>query len=166
MSRRQRRTGRSSAQFVQLHYWFQDSAAWRTLAPGPRALYVEIKRRFTGANNGRITLSHREAASLLNVHRNTIGPWFSGLVERGFIAQTRGAFLGPSGVGETAQWRITEEACDGVRPSKEFMQWKKPEIQKPHTKNRTPRHKKQDTPSQKTGREAESGSLRVVANKG
>ena len=32
------------------------------LKPGPRALYVELKRRYNGVNNGSIYLSHRDAS--------------------------------------------------------------------------------------------------------
>jgi hypothetical protein len=60
--------------FTRLPEWLQRSEAWATLKPGPRALYVELKRRFMGSNNGRIVLSHRDAAKALNVHRNTVGP--------------------------------------------------------------------------------------------
>ena len=103
-------------------------AAWATLKPGPRALYVEMKRRYNGSNNGRITLSHREAARLLNVHRNTVGPWFAELERRGFIRMTQGPCLGPSGIGQSAHWALDEspasdmetraEAIHAVDPSK------------------------------------------------
>lgn len=39
----------------------------KTLKPGPRALYAELKRRYNGSNNGRIFLSHRDAANALHV---------------------------------------------------------------------------------------------------
>ena len=50
--------------------------AWATMKPGPRALYVELKRGFKGSNNGAIYLSHRDAAKAINVHRNTVGGYF------------------------------------------------------------------------------------------
>ncbi len=71
-----KRRKRGAGRFVQLPQWVQASDAWATLAPGPRALYIELKRRFNGTNNGAIYLSHRDAAAALNVHRNTVGPWF------------------------------------------------------------------------------------------
>lgn len=74
MSKRKpyRQGKRGKQRFAMLSEWFQPSPAWASLKPGPRELYIEIKRRFTGTNDGDIKLSHREAASLLNVHRNTV----------------------------------------------------------------------------------------------
>jgi len=137
--------------FVQLHEWFQKTEAWATLAPGPRALYIELKRRYTGSNNGRITLSHRGASKLLNVHRNTVGAWFKVLEARGFIAMTQAPHLGPSGVGQTSHWRLTELPTDDMKtPSKDFASWR--QIQKPRTKSVPARHTDCDT----------KGKLRVV----
>lgn len=145
MPRRGKRGNRSSAgPFVMLAYWLMDSPAWRTLPVGPRALYVELRRRFKGGNNGKLTLSHREAAQALAVHRNTVGPWFRELERRGFITPTVGYHLGPSGVGETTLWALDEEVLNGMPPAKKFARWAPDEIQKPRTENRTLRHKKQD----------------------
>lgn len=97
---------KGAGRHVQLSEWLQKSEAWATLRPGPRALYIEIKRRFNGVNNGRIILSHRDAAKALAVHRNTVGPWFRDLEERGFIRMTQVPHLGPSGVGMTSHWAL------------------------------------------------------------
>jgi len=135
---------KGAGRHVQLPEWVQSSEAWGALKPGPRALYIEIKRRFNGSNNGRIILSHREAAKSLSVHRNTVGPWFDALEERGFIRMTQAPHLGPSGVGQTSHWALEELPCDDMKSApKRFMSWRKK--QNPRTENRTGRHKKQDT---------------------
>lgn len=135
---------RGKQRFVQLPEWLQQTEAWATLPPGPRALYVELKRRYTGSNNGRITLSYREAAKALNVHRNTVGAWFKELEERGFIELMQGHCLGPSGVGKTSLWRLTELPSDDMKsPSKAFASWR--QIQKPRRKSVPPRHSDCDT---------------------
>lgn len=136
----QRKKGRSAGRFVMLPEWLQRSEAWATLKPGPRALYVELKRRFTGTNNGRIFLSHRDAAKGLNVTKDTISGYFRDLVERDFITMTQGGHLGPSGIGQAAKWALQEETLDGKAPAKGFMVWRgkqKPvmEIQTPCPKN-------------------------------
>lgn len=88
---------RGAGRFVQLPEWLQASQAWATLKPGPRALYIELKRRFNGSNSGRIILSHRDASKALAVHRNTVGPWFQELQQRGFFANDASASPWPVG---------------------------------------------------------------------
>lgn len=131
-----------SGPHVQLYEWFQASEAWATMKPGPRALYVELKRRFKGSNNGAIYLSHRSAAVALNAHRNTVGAWFRELEQRGFIRLTVAPHLGPSGIGEASVWALEElPTQDGKPAGKAFMRWS--EKQQPRTKTMQPRHKKQ-----------------------
>ena len=128
---------------VQLSEWLQASEAWATMKPGPRALYLELKRRFNGTNNGAIYLSHRDAALALNVHRNTVGPMFRELERRGFIRLAIAPHLGPSGIGEASVWALEELSTqDGKMAGKAFMRWS--EKQNPHTKTVPPRHNKQD----------------------
>ena len=135
---------RGAGRHVQLPEWLQASEAWATLKPGPRALYVELKRRFNGSNNGRIILSHRDAAKLLNVHRNTLGAWFKELESRGFLRMTQGHHLGPSGIGLAAHWALEELPTESMQAApKSFMSWTP--IQKPRTENRTPCHNHCDT---------------------
>ncbi|SFD44865.1 hypothetical protein SAMN04488523_1015 [Sulfitobacter brevis] len=135
---------KGAGRHVQLPEWVQASEAWATLKPGPRALYVELKRRFNGGNNGRIILSHRDAGKALGVHRNTVGPWFDTLEERGFIRMTQAPHLGPSGVGQTAHWALEELPTDNLKSApKGFMTWR--QKQNPRTKNRTGCHINQDS---------------------
>jgi hypothetical protein len=135
---------RGAGRHVQLPEWVQASEAWRTLPVGPRALYVELKRRFNGSNNGRVILSHRDAAKAVNAHRNTVGRWFSELEERGFIVMAQAPHWGPSGIGKSSHWTLTEYATDTMKPATmDFMRWA--EKQKPRTTDGTPRHYEGDT---------------------
>ena len=146
--------------FVQLPEWLQASEAWATLKPGPRALYVELKRRFNGSNNGRIVLSHRDAASALNVHRNTVGPWFAELEERGLIRMTQGPHLGPSGIGQSALWVLTELPVGDSFADKTFMRWRR-EKKNPRTKTVPARHNDCDA-ALPQGRHSPSPVLKIV----
>ena len=158
-----KRAKRGGGRHVHLSEWLQSSEAWATMKPGPRALYIELRRRFNGSNNGDLFLSHREAALAINVNRNTATAYFAELEERGFIRMTVGPHLGPSGIGVASKWALEDEATkDGKPAGKGFMQWRL--LEKPRQKNRTPRPKKQDAlpdnatvavkPSRKTGRQA------------
>lgn len=110
---------------VQLSEWLQRSEAWATMKPGPRALYIELKRRFNGSNNGLIYLSHRDAAKAINVSKNTIATMFRELEERGFIRLTQRPHLGPSGIGKASIWELEElPVGDGKPAKKSFMKWK------------------------------------------
>lgn len=134
---------KGAGRFVQLPEWLQATEAWATMEPGPRALYMELKRRYNGNNNGKITMSYREAALAINKHRNSVGAYFKVLEDRGFIHPTKKHCLGPSGVGQTTHWALDElPTFDGVPARKAFASWKPK--QKPRTKSVTPRHKNRD----------------------
>ncbi|MEL7252956.1 MAG: hypothetical protein AAGL23_02200 [Pseudomonadota bacterium] len=132
------REGKKGAgRHVQLPEYLQATEAWATLKPGPRALYIELKRRFNGSNNGRIFLSHRDAAKAINVSPNTIGGYYRQLIERGLIDMTRASFLGPSGVGQASLWALQElPTADGKPAAKDFLKWRQKE--KPHPKTVNP----------------------------
>lgn len=135
---------KGAGRFVQLPEHLMQTEAWATLKPGPVALYVALKRRYNGRNNGRLILSYRDAAKLLNVHRNTITGYFRALEERGLIHMTQAAYLGPDGVGQSPHWALSELAtCDGKHATMAFRAWR--QNQKPVTETRQARHNGCDT---------------------
>lgn len=120
-----RKGKKGGGRFVHLPEYLQATEAWATLKPGPRALYIELKRRYNGRNNGRIILSQRDAAKAINVNRNTVGGYFAELEARGLIAMMQGAFLGPSGIGQAALWALQElPTSDGKPATKAFLNWR------------------------------------------
>lgn len=121
--RRARKTGRGSARFVKLDHWFLNCAAWQSLKPGPRCLYLELKRHFNGSNNGEFFLSVRDAAEAVNANKDTVAAWYRVLEERGFIKKIRGGCLGPSGMGQATIYALTEEPLNGSPATREFMRW-------------------------------------------
>lgn len=134
-----KRGKRGAGRHVQLPEYLQATEAWSSLPVGPRALYIELKRRYNGRNNGRIILSHREAAIALNVHRNTIGPWFKELERRELVAMTRAPYLGPEGVGRATWWALQElPTLDGKPATLGFLKWT--EVDRPRTKSGRRRH--------------------------
>ena len=116
---------RGNGGFIQLDHSLYDSPAWQALKPGPRALYLEMRRQFNGYNNGRIFLSQRDAAKALNINRETVEKYRAELVVKGFIIKTKGHHLGVDGVGKSAHWALTEEMLNGAKPTRDFMRWKK-----------------------------------------
>ena len=142
---------KGAGRHVQLPEWLQSSEAWATLKPGPRALYIELKRRYNGSNNGRIFLSHRNAAKAIAMHYNSVGAYFEELQDRGFIRMTQGPHLGPSGIGKASMWALDEEPTPDRKPAqKRFMSWT--EKQNFHTKIVTPRHSECDSDQPQQGK--------------
>jgi hypothetical protein len=125
---------KGTGRFVQLEEWVMASEAWKTMPTGPRALYIELKRRFNGGNNGQLFLSHRDAAKALNVGRDTASRYFNDLIERGFIVVTKGHCLGPDGIGQSAHYRLTELAYESKPATREFMKWRPTKKHLPRSK--------------------------------
>ena len=130
---------KGAGRHVQLPEWLQASEAWATLKPGPRALYVELKRRYNGTNNGRIFLSHRDAAKALNVTmKDTVTGYFKELSERCFITTTKGGHLGPSGIGQAAKYALQEEPLHGKPAAKGFIAWRSKTEARPEKRDKPP----------------------------
>ena len=119
-------TGRSKGggRFVQLHHFMMRTAAWQSLPPPDRAIYLEIAMLFDGTNNGRLALGVRRAAELVNVNKDTAARCFQRLQDRGFIecAQPGGFTMK---LRHATEWRLTQHRCDRTHqpPTKAFLRW-------------------------------------------
>jgi MarR family len=109
--------------YFQLHHFMMKTDAWKALTAPARAVYVAIGYRYNGANNGRISLSVREAASECNVARGTASAALKQLVELGFIEETRHGGLSRK-TKVASEWRLTVFKCDltGALKTCLFMQ--------------------------------------------
>jgi DNA-binding transcriptional MocR family regulator len=107
------------SKFVKLDEELLASDAWAFLKPGPRVLYVELKRKFTGSNNGSIFMSQRDAAIALNVTKDTVTGYFKALEKVGLIQVTNEGKIGPSGIGTSPTWQIMELPMIEVREPKQ-----------------------------------------------
>jgi len=109
---------------------FRQESAWKALKAGSRIVYIELKSRFNGFNNGKIMGSERFLAEQTGFGKNAISRALGELQEKGFIRETKPGVLGSDGKGTGACWALTELGCHGERPTKDFKKWK--------PKNRTP----------------------------
>ena len=101
-SRRQK-----SPPFVMLPRWVVRCPAWRGLSANARAIYIELRDRFNGSNNGLIGLGVREAAEAINVGRNVANRAIKELEDAGFIEPaTKGAFR--QNGRRATEWLLTE----------------------------------------------------------
>jgi hypothetical protein len=122
--RRVNAKGRSEGvdRFVMLPHYLLKSAAWRSLKPVERGLYVEVAQRFNGSNNGKIGLGQREAGMALHVRPQTAGRAFDRLVETGFLRMTRdSAFNMKNRLAR--EWAMTDWDIGDVHAPRDFMRW-------------------------------------------
>lgn len=140
--RRHDATGRSTNErFVWLKHWLLNSPAWKSMKPIPRALYVALRKRFNGTNNGQISISVREAATEIRCAKDSAMRALWELEEKGFIkCSQRGDFNWKLKLAST--WILTEESHGGEFATKDFMRWKEKEKSGP--KPRTHRSQKKD----------------------
>jgi hypothetical protein len=122
--------GRSKrdAKHVRLYWWIMDSSAWRHLSCYSRALLVETMYRFDGSNNGRVIMSVREAAALLNADPKTAHKALRQLQDVGFIKPAeRGSFNVKQPL--ATSWILTMFPLGEALPTKNFMRWTPPRKQ-------------------------------------
>lgn len=143
MANKQDRKGRSKnpdGGFLRLYKWMLRSKAWQHCSVVERALFIAIKERYNGHNNGDIPMSHREAQQLLGQSNKPIIKAFAGLQEKGLIkARVKGSFNWKTSTegrdySRATRWEVTDEALDVPTrvlsgASKEFMSWRPPEEQ-------------------------------------
>lgn len=118
------RKGRSKQRdrFVKLDHWLQDTEAWRSLGPAPRALYIELVKRYYGLNNGQISMSVREARDLVNIAKDTASKALKELEAKGFIKRNVcGSFNWKAKQATT--WILTTYEFDEKPATKDFARW-------------------------------------------
>ncbi len=72
-----------------LPYAMARSPALRSLSGAALKVWVELRCRFNGRNNGQISLGWDEAARLLGLGKSTVGRVFAELEAKGFIVMTK-----------------------------------------------------------------------------
>lgn len=108
---RDQKNERRSGQFTTMVRQTMETCAWRSLNSAAQALYPWLKLEWKGPkrnNNGKISLSVRQAAERLGVSRNTAMRAFHDLQAKGFLVVTVGARLGVLGDGKSHEFEITE----------------------------------------------------------
>ena len=106
----------SKERFVKLTYTLIESEAWRWLRPISKAVYIELKRRYNGLNNGKISLSLSEAAHLLKASKSSISTALKQLETHGFIKLIKKGYFTSRMASEFA---LTDEQLDGFPTTRE-----------------------------------------------
>ncbi len=108
---RDKRNESRGEHFARLPRSLMETDAWRALSSSAQALYPWLKLEWHGPkanNNGRISLSVRQAAQKLGMNPKTMTRAFHDLQAKGFIAQTKPPVLGLAGAGESPCYELTE----------------------------------------------------------
>ena len=122
----------STERFVKLIYPLLESEAWRWLKPISHSVYLELRRRFNGSNNGKISFSLAEGARILMASKSSIQTALAELEEHGFIKLVKkGYFQGRM----ASEYALTDERLDGYPPTREWQRWRPT---KTHRRRQTP----------------------------
>ena len=106
-----------------LPYGVAQSAAWRSMSGPAVKVWVELRCRFNGSNNGRLTLSLDEAARLLGIGKATAQRAFAELEAKGFIRVTRrGRWYGR----RATEWAVTDQSVNGAIATRDWNHWRPP----------------------------------------
>ena len=82
--------------------------------------YLELRRRYNGANNGALHLSLEEAKALLHMGKSTALRARGELESRGFIRRTkRGGFYQQM----ATTWALTDERAPPTPPTFDYRNW-------------------------------------------
>lgn len=140
-------TGRSKGeeQFLPIPFSMSRSAAFRSLSGPALKVWVELRCRYNGANNGRLSLSFRQAAERLGLGKSTVARAFKELVEKGFLKLRKaGRWYGR----QATEWILTDIKYDGYPATRDWQNWRPPS--KPEKQKSVPRRHRQSAsvPSQ------------------
>ena len=114
------------SRFVLYYHHELDCPAYRDLKAIPRAVYMELRRRFNGTNNGYIFCSVRDLSAELHCSKDTAGKALWTLAKHGFIICNQlGSFNWKSGQAST--WTLTVEPLNDKPATKDFLRWQPPE---------------------------------------
>lgn len=118
-------TGRNEGdgQFVPVPYSTSRSAAFRSLSGQAVKVWVELRSRYNGYNNGQLSLSFQEAAELLQMSKSTVGRAFKELETKGFIKLRKpGQWYGRL----AAEWIVTDQKFNGNLATRDWTKWQPP----------------------------------------
>jgi hypothetical protein len=115
--------GRSKGdgQYANLPYGMLQSLAWRSLSGPAVKVWLELRTRFHGANNGQLIFSMDEASRLLGLGKATVQRAFTELQDKGFVVCTRkGQWYGRL----ASTWATTERSIGGGMATNAWKSWR------------------------------------------
>jgi DNA-binding transcriptional ArsR family regulator len=118
-------------QYLKIPYFTTKSDVFRSLTGSALKVWIELRCRFNGGNNGELSLSMDEGARLLGMSKSTVQRAFGELEDKGFLKlKKRGQWYGRM----ATEWIITDRPYQGSLPTNDWKQWRKPKYK---AKNRS-----------------------------
>lgn len=116
------RKGRNDTeQYFKLTYQMAKSRAWRFLSGAALKVFIELRCRYNGGNNGELILSLDEAAEILKLGKATVSRALVELQEKGFIVKTKqGHWYGRM----ASEFATTDKSLDGAIPTNAWREWR------------------------------------------
>jgi hypothetical protein len=108
-------------QFLPIPYAMAHSPAFRSLGGPALKVWIEIRSRFNGFNNGKLSLSLGDAAKLLHLSKTTAKRAFDELQEKGFL---RLRVLGHWYGRRASEFILTDVRFGDVPPTRDWEQWR------------------------------------------
>lgn len=117
------KNGGKGSRFIKIDYYILTRKAWLSLKPTEVRVWLLLVQRFNGGNNGRISLSIREAAKLGKMAPATAHKALKTLIEKGFvICRYKGSFS--QKVCYASEYELTHLRYGEKPATKEFASWK------------------------------------------
>jgi hypothetical protein len=120
MSRRHRG---KLAPFIAMDRHQHKSAAFAALSAVAQALLVHLTYNYNTKMMNSVYLSARDGAKKLNMSKNTAARALLELEHYGFIVKLTGAYLGVSGVGKSAHYRLTAQRYGNLGATRDYDKW-------------------------------------------
>ncbi len=123
---REEPNGSPLSKYARILLYVVDTDAWRALGTASHSLFILLSLEWKGPkynNNGKITLSVRQAAERMGVSRDTAAKAFRELQAKGFIIVTKGGSLGVTGHGKCPEYEITSIEMPHLEKSNSFLKW-------------------------------------------
>ncbi len=126
MAKNMNRKGRrDTPPFIMLRLDIYDHPAWKALSSKAVLIWLEIRKRYNGRNNGEISLSVREAAIVAHCSKDTALKALNQLQTHGFIKMNnKGHFQNR----HATTWTLTCEKLNDLPPTSDWRSWQPPKL--------------------------------------
>jgi hypothetical protein len=128
---------------VRFEFWELETEAFEHLSADATRVYLFMRKRYNGSNNGAIIFSWRDAMQVLRSGSDRAGKALRELQQKGFVKLRTPGEPGPN-IRLAGEWQLTVFECGGQPASRTFTRWTRdserqtptPETGTPRTQNR------------------------------